>query len=184
MKAAIFGAAGFLGQVLCRQLQAAGWEVLAYDAVAPGAAGDWSIFRPIRAVFKYDVGRKRGPVPLFPAVNGYVRGVRHSLTYDRLSPSVARLPQKIVQSRKRGQAPSPATLSRGASLFEATEPVPISDCRTCAVELGPASIRRGIIAGQNGLVPLRVPAFVGTADANGRAVLVRTHVLADPAADT
>ena len=45
--------------------------------------------------------------------------------------------------RKRGQAPSPATLSRGASLFEATEPVPISDCRTCAVELG---------VGENGIL--------------------------------
>ena len=35
MKAAIIGAAGFLGRVLCKQLQEAGWEVLAYDAVAP-----------------------------------------------------------------------------------------------------------------------------------------------------
>ena len=35
MKAAIVGAAGFLGRALCKHLQAEGWNVLAYDAVAP-----------------------------------------------------------------------------------------------------------------------------------------------------
>ncbi len=34
-KAAIIGAAGFLGRALCGQLQEAGWEVLAYDVAAP-----------------------------------------------------------------------------------------------------------------------------------------------------
>jgi nucleoside-diphosphate-sugar epimerase len=85
MKAAIFGAAGFLGQVLCRQLQAAGWEVLAYDAVAPGAAGDWSIFRPTGEIVMDDPVRKHGPVPLPPLSRTGVHFILHDVLRDEIA---------------------------------------------------------------------------------------------------
>ncbi len=47
MKAAIVGAAGFLGRALCKHLQAEGWEVAAYDTVAPGTVPSGVQFIPL-----------------------------------------------------------------------------------------------------------------------------------------
>ena len=50
MKAAIVGAAGFLGRALCKHLQAEGWNVLAYDAVAPETLPGGVKFVPLDVV--------------------------------------------------------------------------------------------------------------------------------------
>ena len=50
MKAAIVGAAGFLGRALCKHLQAEGWDVLAYDAVAPATLPRGVQFAPLDVI--------------------------------------------------------------------------------------------------------------------------------------
>ena len=50
MKAAIVGAAGFLGRALCKHLRTEGWEVVAYDAVPPPTFPSDTQFIPLDVV--------------------------------------------------------------------------------------------------------------------------------------